>query len=254
MQGLTEFLPISSKSHLALYDAYLRLKSNSGGFEEPLLMSVLVHIASLLAILFVFRKEVVQLLTRDRRLGFFIILATIPAIVVGLLFHNQLEKMLEQPVLVGKMMMIMGLILVAGEVLARGRKEIPAEQGMTLWQAFTVGIVQACALLPGISRSGSTISAGRVIGLSRETAVRFSFLLAIPAIACAGGYESLKVIKHGLPHDISLAVAALAFIAAFASSVCAILLLLKLVRRVGLWVFSPYLWLVGAGAIMYFGR
>lgn len=254
VQGLTEFLPVSSSGHLALYDALIRQNAQSGGFKEPLLMSILVHVASLFAILIVFRREAALLLTRDRRLGLFILAATVPAIIAGLLFHDALEQINSRPVLVAILLMMTGLILAGGEIFARRRRQIAIEQQMTLWQALAVGVAQAFALLPGISRSGTTMSAARAIGLTRESAVRFSFLLAIPAIACAGGYESLKIIKNGWAADITLFAAAAGFIASFASSILAIILLLKLVRRVGLWVFSPYLWLAGGAAILWFWR
>lgn len=254
VQGLTEFLPVSSSGHLALFNAFIFQRSGTGGFDEPLTMSILVHVASLLAILFAFRREVLALLTRDRRLGLFILAATVPAMIAGLLFHDALEQINEQPVLVAILLMMTGLVLAAGEVFARRRRALCAEHEMSFWQAISVGVAQAFALLPGISRSGTTISAARALGLTREGAVRFSFLLAIPAIAAAGGYESLEIFKNGFPNDIGFVAASAGFIASFVSSLLAIMLLLNLVRRVGLWVFSPYLWVIGSAAILYFGR
>jgi len=247
VQGLTEFLPVSSSGHLALYDS---LFGSSG--EDPLLLSVVVHVASLVAVLIVFRREVRRLFFEDRRLGLFICVATVPAVIAGLGFHDAVEGLAAQPIAVAVCLIVTGLILVAGELAARSR---PASdrtmQAMGFWRVLAVGVAQALALLPGISRSGITISAGRSLGLGRDASVRFAFLLAVPAIAGAGCYEGLKVAMGKAEVSVGAAPMLVAFVAALISSWIALVLLIKLVRRVGLWVFSPYCFAVGISVLVY---
>jgi len=249
VQGLTEFLPVSSSGHLALYESLF-----GGPKQDPLLLSVLVHVASLVAVLVVFRREVRRLLFEDRRLGVYICIATLPAVAVGLGFHDAIEQLTGQPMAVGVLLMVTGLILVAGELVARGLERTDrTEQTMGLWRVLAVGVVQAAALLPGISRSGITISAGRSLGLTREASVRFAFLLAIPAIAGAGCYEGMKLLTGKVEMTLGAGPAAAGFLAALVSSYVALRLLIRLVRRWGLWVFAPYCFAAGAAALVYFG-
>jgi len=248
VQGLTEFLPVSSSGHLALYDAL------AGDVEgDRLALSVLVHVASLGAVLIVFRREVVRLFGADRRLGLFICAATVPAIAAGLLCGGAVEEVGKDPVAVALFLIVTGLVLIAGEAVARRRQEASGtEQEMGLWQVLAVGAAQAVALLPGISRSGMTISAGRSLGLSREASVRFAFLLAVPAIIAAGGYEGLKLLSGGSEAGVGLLPALVAFAVALVSSWVALVVLIRVVRRAGLWVFSPYCLAVGIAVLVHF--
>ncbi len=252
VQGLTEFLPVSSSGHLALYAALV----GGAGAETPLVFSVLVHVASLAAIVIVFRRETVRLFGPDRRQGLFICVATLPAVAAGLLLHDAVEGGLSRPVPVAFFLMFTGGVLVGGEWLARRRRrELIPEQRLTLWQALAVGVAQAVAVLPGVSRSGATISTGRALGLSRDGSVRFAFLLGIPPTAGAGRYEAMKVLKlvaAGEPTGLAFGPAALAFAAALVSSVLALVVLIRVVRRIGLWVFAPYCFLLGVAALVRF--
>jgi undecaprenyl-diphosphatase len=249
VQGLTEFLPVSSSGHLALYGG---LVERSVG-EIPLALSVTVHVASLLAVVIVFRREIARLFGPDRRLGALILLGTVPAVVAGLLFRHDVERLTHQPAAVGALLVVTGLVLVAGELAARRRSRPDRpEQSMSMGQVLFVGFSQALALLPGISRSGMTISAGRSVGLDRDASVRFAFLLAVPAIAGAGGYELVKAVGGAGSSGLGASVVCLGFAAAFVSSWAALVVLIRVVRRAGLWVFSPYCFAVGAFAVAYF--
>ncbi|MFO7899100.1 MAG: undecaprenyl-diphosphate phosphatase [Planctomycetota bacterium] len=247
VQGLTEFLPISSSGHLALYSAVIEAE----GRPAPLFYSVLVHVASLLAVLVVFRREAVRLVGRDRRLGGYILLATVPAVLAGVLLHGLIEEVLAGPGPVACCLIVTGAALIAGEWAARRRAGAAfAEQRLTALQAVAVGVAQAAALLPGVSRSGMTISAGRALGLDRGASVRFAFLLGIPAIGGAGLYEALNVAREGMAAGVAVGPsAAAAFVVSLASSWAALVLLIRLVRRVGLWVFAPYCFLL-AGVVL----
>ncbi|MFW6108108.1 MAG: undecaprenyl-diphosphate phosphatase [bacterium] len=243
LQGLTEFLPISSSGHLALYGALVVAE----GRPAPLFYSVLVHVASLLAVLFVFRREAWRLLGRDRRLGGCILLATVPAVLAGVLLHGLIEETLAGPAPVACCLIVTGAVLIAGEWAARRRTGAAfAEQRLSVRQAVAVGVAQAAALLPGVSRSGMTISAGRALGLDRGASVRFAFLLGIPAIGGAGLYEALQVAKEGMAPGVALGPSAAAFVVSLLSSWAALVLLIRLVRRVGLWVFAPYCFVLAA--------
>jgi len=248
VQGLTEFLPVSSSGHLALYDALA-----GGAGKDRLALSVLVHVASLGAVLIVFRREVLRLFGADRRLGVYICIATAPAIAAGLLCGDVVENVARDPVAVALFLMATGLMLIGGEAAARRRREASGtEQKMGLWQVLAVGVAQALALLPGISRSGMTISAGRSLGLSRDASVRFAFLLAVPAIIAAGGYEGLKLLSGRCEAGVGLLPALVAFAVALVSSWIALVVLIRIVRRAGLWVFSPYCFAVGIAALVHF--
>jgi undecaprenyl-diphosphatase len=251
VQGVTEFLPVSSSGHLALYASLLE----EGSVEAPLTFSILVHVASLLAVLIVFRRQVRRLFFEDRRLGLFICLATVPAVLAGLALRDVVAGPMSRPAPVAVCLMVTGLVLVAGEWTARKRVASEVrEQEMPLWRILAVGVAQAFALLPGISRSGMTISAGRSLGLDRDASVRFAFLLAVPAIAGAACYEGLQVATGEATAEVGLLPAAAGFVSALVSSWAALVVLIRVVRRVGLWVFSPYCLLVGLSALVFFAR
>ncbi len=249
LQGLTEFLPVSSSGHLALYGGLV----NGPDKVVPMLYSVLVHVASLLAVLIVFRREVLRLFGQDLRLGVYICLATVPAVAVGLTLGDVIDRVMNRPVPASACLLATGVILVLGEWLAR-RRSGPGriEQQMGLGQAMWVGLAQSVALLPGISRSGMTISAGRALGLTRDASVRFAFLLAVPAIAGAGAYETLKLIRHGVAEGVSLGPASAAFVVSLVASWLALIGLIRIIRRFGLWVFSPYCLAIGTAGLIYF--
>ncbi len=173
VQGIAEFLPISSSGHLVILGAML------GKLGDSPTLEIILHAGTLGSILVVFWRRIVKLLTSDQRVIPLLIVGTIPAAVVGLMIRKYFEQILHNPVLVGVMLLFTGAMLI---VLGRLKPRAGDYQSMTLLGAFLVGCFQAFAILPGVSRSGSTILGGRLMGLENDDSVTFSFLLAIPAI------------------------------------------------------------------------
>jgi undecaprenyl-diphosphatase len=174
VQGIAEFLPISSSGHLVLVGALLGQTSESAAVE------IILHTGTLASILVVFWRRILQLLTTDQRVIPLLVIGTIPAVIVGLSIKIYAEPMLKNPLLTGCMLLVTAAMLL-------GLRRLPQRggdyTGFRWWQALLVGCFQAFAILPGVSRSGATIFGGRMMGL--RDAVTFSFLLAIPAISGA---------------------------------------------------------------------
>lgn len=246
VQGLSEFLPISSSGHLVLVPAFL----SAAGWEldEPsLTVSAVLHLGTLLAVLIYFRTDIVRLLRfrRDpgaRRLWMLLLIGTIPAL-VGLPLKGALDAFQDEPRKVGGALVATGVILLLGSRLVWGKRTL--EEGRPL-DAVMVGIAQAFALIPGISRSGSTIVVGSLRGLTPTEAARYSFLLGVPTIAGGGLLSLLEVSDSGgfgLPILAGLVVSAV-------SGYAAIAVLLKALTRVGLLPFAVYALVVGGLAIL----
>ena len=248
VQGVTEFLPISSDGHLVVVDNLFRAFSHQEPPKESLVVTILLHLGTLLAILIVYRQAIWKVITRDHRMIGLLIVGTIPAAVVGLLLDKFLDEYLTDPLVTGCLMPINGLML-----LWIGRKrqgDIGYEQ-ITLRQALIIGACQAFAPLPGISRSGTTIAGGLAVGLRREAAATFSFLLAIPAIGGAGALGVTKLLKDGAadlpPTGALVAGTTVAFIVGWLS----LLLLLRLLREGWL---DPLAWwciALGIGVVIW---
>src|SRR5439155_16117915 len=191
VQGFTEFLPVSSTAHLILLPWFL-------GWPDPgLSFDVALHLGTLVALVIYFWKDWLALLAKPRMIAF-IIAATIPGAVAGVLFESQVENALRSPKIIALMLSLMALVLVVAEMKGRRKKDLD----QISWRdAITVGFAQAVALVPGVSRSGSTITAGLFVGLKRETAARFSFYLSAPIIAGAVAKKMLDIFKAGIPPD-----------------------------------------------------
>ena len=190
IQGITEFLPISSSGHLVVCAALLE----ACGYEELpdlLEVNVALHLGTLLAVVVFYWRRVWQLCGEDRRVLVMLVLGTFPAVVVGLPLKKMAPELLESPQLAGLMFLVTGGLLIWSRRLKVG---ISDYQSLSVKQVLLVGIFQAIAILPGVSRSGATIIAGLAVGLKRDAAATFAFLLAIPAIAGAGVLESLDLI------------------------------------------------------------
>jgi undecaprenyl-diphosphatase len=255
VQGLTEFLPISSSGHLVLLPAAV------GWQSPPLAFDATVHLATLIAVVAVFWRDLVQLIaawwwglwsrhplgTVESRLAWWIILGTIPGIVAGQLWKDTFESFFSNPQAVGGFLLATALLLVLADIIGRrqrGFKEI------TWLDSILVGIGQAAAISPGISRSGATIAVGMYCGLTREAAARFSFILAIPIIAGAGLVHLAELLRYG---DIAAEAPALAvgFIAAAICGYAAIRFLLAYLRKRPLYPFAIYCLIVGILAIAF---
>ena len=200
VQGITEFLPVSSSAHLILARAFFGFDGDKFG----LAFDVACHVGTLIAVLIFFRRDVARMVAAlprlfdaadpDARLIWLIAVGTIPAIVAGLLFKRQIEDHLRTP-MVAAVTLALGAVLFF--VAERGSKT-RGEGSLTLVEAFLIGGAQAVALVPGVSRSGATLTAALIIGLRRAGAARFIFLLAIPAILGAAASEAPKLLNAGL--------------------------------------------------------
>jgi undecaprenyl-diphosphatase len=252
VQGLSEFLPISSSGHLVLVPHFLGWK------DQGLAFDVAIHVGTLFAVLAYFRREVAAMardwiaslagrgLTPDARLAWCVILGTLPVGAVGLAFGGLIEEKLRNPVSVATMLAVFGLLMWIADRYGRRERD---EYAVGWRDALLIGCAQALALMPGTSRSGVTMTMARTLGLRREAAARFSFLLAIPGIAMAGGYEFLKLAtSNGTPPDwgsIALGMA----VAAVTGYAC-IAWLLRVISRIGLGPFAVYRFLV-AGVLFW---
>jgi len=251
VQGLTEFLPISSSAHLILFPALF------GWADQGLAFDVAVHVGSLAAVLLYFRRDLGGMArdwaralaggpaTPDARLAWAVLWGTVPAGLAGLAFKDVVEGRLRGPLVIAAATIGFGLLL--GWADARGGRRRD-EHGLTWRDVLIIGCAQALALVPGTSRSGITMTAGRMLGLTRAAAARFSFLLAIPVIALAGGLKGLDLLQGDdrLPLGVLATGTLLAFVAAFAC----IHYFLKLIERVGMLPFVAYRLLLG-GVLLY---
>jgi undecaprenyl-diphosphatase len=246
IQGLTEFLPISSSGHLALLEHYLKVEGGGLSFD------ILLHVGSLLSLLVYFRTDWLNMAkavlrpspyTRlERRLFLCLVAASIPGGVAGVLLKHYAETVFRQPWRIALLLGGVGLLLILGERLARHTRPLT---NLHLGDALLIGLSQALAVMPGVSRSGITMTTGLFLGFTRETAARFSFLLATPIIAGAGLYDLLKWFKHP-PENLSLVTGLLGFLAAVVSSYLAISFLLRFLRRHTFYPFAAYRLLVAA--------
>ena len=247
VQGTTEFIPISSSGHLVLIPWLF-------GWPEPgLAFDAVLHLGTLLAVLIAFRRDwwalawawVGSIRCRERsaeaRLAWWIVIATIPAALMGLVLEKQFEALFSQPRSVALFLLLTGAWLWLAERL--GRRERRAED-LQAWEAVAVGVAQGLAIAPGISRSGATIGAGMLLGLKREAAARFSFLLSAPVILGAGLLQVRKLL--GVPNLAAEALPlALGFVVAAVTGVLCIRALLKYVQGGRMTLFAIYCWFVG---------
>ena len=240
VQGLTEFLPVSSSGHLILIPAF------TGWKDQGIITDVMVHVGSLFAVLVYFRKDVWRLIlgffdflkrrsTDNSRLFFYIALATIPALVFGaILKFSGISARIRGVEIVAWNAVVFGVLLYLAD---RYGSRIKVMADLTAKPAFMIGLAQALALIPGVSRSGITITAARTMGYERGEAARFSFLLGIPAISVAGAFTALEAWQegNGVPAD-TLWAAFFTFFAALA----AIAVLMALVKRTSFLIFVIY--------------
>lgn len=251
IQGLTEFLPVSSSGHLELAKA---LFGEGQVPQESLLLTVVLHGATAMATLLVFRKDVGEILkglltftwNDEAKFVTFIIVSMVPAALVGLFFEDEIESLFGgQITLVGAMLIVTGALLFLADKAKETGKPVGAKN------ALIIGISQAIAILPGISRSGATISTAVLLGIDREKAARFSFLMVVPLILG----KMLLDLKDLATGDITISQGAsgpmtLGFIAAFVSGVIACKWMIALVKKAQLKSFAYYCFAVGAIAVI----
>ncbi len=248
VQGLTEFIPVSSSGHLVLMQDALGV-SNGG-----LIFDVALHIGTLLALFLYFRREVKGLIlgilgkNDQKRLAWLIVMATIPAALAGLLIRDWAETSFRSTVLVAVNLIVVALLMLAAEAWSKRQKTLTDVTHITRKQALIMGCAQAVALIPGVSRSGSTITAGLFSGMSRVEATRFSFLLAIPITFGAALSVMLESSQFSEGSELGVLIAGIA--AAFASGLFAIRFLLRFLVKHSLAVFAYYR--IGLGIIVLF--
>jgi undecaprenyl-diphosphatase len=247
LQGLTEFLPISSSAHLILVPRLF------GWTDQGLAFDVAVHVGTLTAVVVYFRVEVIRLfsawlrscLTRqldtDARLAWLVLLGTVPVVLAGLLLHDFVETTLRSPLVIAAATVVFGVLL---GVADSAGKQLRDEGSLRFTDVLVIGLLQALALLPGTSRSGITMTAGLLLGLTRTASARFSFLLSIPVIALAGVYETGKLIEQAAPVDWQALLIGIA-VSGVSAWLC-IRVFLALIERVGMWPFVVYRLLLGA--------
>jgi undecaprenyl-diphosphatase len=230
IQGITEFLPISSSGHLVLTESLLNLN-----VDELKDFDIIVHVGTLLAILIYFRREVL-----NTKYWPYLIIGTIPAVIVGLTLEDQIDAIFRSSLSVGLVMILVGLLFTLPE-----RKQ-STQKKLTWKNAILVGLAQAVAIIPGVSRSGSTIFTATFLGLNREEAARFSFLLGSIAIAGAGFLTALDLSEITLGYDRLIA----GFIAALVSGLFAVSWLMKYLKNHTLRKFGIYLVALGCITIL----
>ena len=256
IQGLTEFLPISSSAHLRIFPELF-------GWGDPgAAFTAVIQIGTELAVLIYFRHDIWRIgkawvlsLFRpewrghaDSRMGWFIIIGSLPIVVLGILLKDVIESDFRNLWIIGTMLIAMGIVLGVADRLSRSNKDLTS---IGLRDAVLMGLAQAAALIPGVSRSGATISMGRALGYEREAATRYAFLLAIPAVVGAGLFE-LKEIPHG-HNDFGWGPTITATVVSFVVGYAAIAWLLRYVSTKSYTPFVVYRVLLGAGTLALLG-
>jgi undecaprenyl-diphosphatase len=248
VQGLTEFLPISSSGHLRIVPALLGWEDPGAGF------TAVIQLGTMAAVLIYFRADLwriasawlrelrtpIRRASQDARLGWFIVLGTIPIAIFGFIFKDQIESGARSLYLIGSALVLFSIVMVIAERVATRQRELGELNGR---DGFFIGLFQALALIPGVSRSGATISAGLFRGFDRVAAARYSFLLSVPAVVLSGLFELRKVGENGSP---SAAATAIATVVAFASGYVAIAWLIRYLGTHTLNVFVIYRVALGA--------
>src|SRR3954452_6476938 len=216
VQGITEFLPVSSDGHLAIVEPLLW--NSASPRPESMDLTIILHLGTLGSILIYYRDRILRLLGDDRRVIWLIAIGTIPAVLLvltaKLLLDEVFEPILKSTFLAGLMLPVTGAALIWSERRPPGNRDY---RELSWLDSLIIGIAQAAAILPGLSRSGSTIASGLALGMSRTAAATFSFLLAIPALAGAGAYEGLKMVRHPAPLSASPANLAIGAVVSFAA-------------------------------------
>jgi undecaprenyl-diphosphatase len=250
VQGLTEFLPISSTAHLRIVPAFL-------GWDDPgTAFTAVVQLGTMAAVLLYFRHDLWNIATgwlrslrnpelrgtTDARLGWAIIIGTIPISILGLAFKDPIENQFRTLELIGTTLIVFGLVMLAAEARSRrdrSLREITARDGLL------IGLAQALALVPGVSRSGATISAGLFLNFDRAAAARYSFLLSVPAVVLSGLFE----LRHAGEGNLPVGATALATLLAFVTGYASIAFLLRYLARHTIAVFVGYRVVLGVVVI-----
>jgi undecaprenyl-diphosphatase len=258
VQGLTEFLPISSSGHLRIVPAFL-------GWEDPgAAFTAVIQLGTMAAVVLYFRDDLLRIAAAwlaslrdprrrselDARLGWYLILATIPISIFGLAFKDQIENGARDLYVIGTTLIVLGLVLLAAERAARLDRDLKT---LTRRDAVVVGLAQALALIPGVSRSGATITAGLLLGFDRVAAARFSFLLSVPAIVLSGLFELRGVLDGSAEGAVGAGPTAVATVLAFVTGYASIAFLLRYLTTHTTAVFVAYRVVLGAAVLVLAG-
>ena len=186
VQGLTEFFPISSSGHLVVMQGLFRMK------EPMLAFDIFLHLGTTAAVLIYFRKEIVDIIVRQRKTALYIVIASIPTFIIGFMFKDAVEELFSRPHIVGYMLLITAALLIASSIYTKNKRGQNTRK-IGFINSLVIGAAQGVAVMPGISRSGATIASGILSGVDKEEAFKFSFLLSIPAVLGASVLKTTKI-------------------------------------------------------------
>ena len=252
LQGLTEFLPISSSAHLILPSQLL------GWQDQGIAFDAAVHVGSLIAVVLYFRQEIAEMAvhwtksfsgqhSKESRLAWMIALGSIPAGLIGFLLDDFVEAYLRSATVIASTTIVFGLLLWYVDSTA---KQVKGEYQVTIKNVVVIGLAQILALIPGTSRSGITITAGLMVGLTRKAAARFSFLLSIPLIAGLGAYQTFKLTQQ--PDAVDWTAIGLGTLLSFVCAYACIHYFLILVEKIGMLPFVIYRLALGVILFAFF--
>lgn len=253
IQGLTEYLPVSSSGHLTIASALFGIKA-----EENLAFTIAVHVATVLSTLVILWKEIAWIFkglfrfenNAETRYVANIVVSMIPVGIVGVFFKDKVEEIFGAGVAVVGAMLLVTALLLTFSYYAKPRQK----ENISLKDAFIIGLSQAVAVLPGLSRSGTTIATGLLLGNNKAKLAQFSFLMVIPPILGEALLDTVKMIKHGtaaVMGDISLGILAVGFVAAFVSGCIACKWMISIVKRGKLIYFAVYCAVVGVATLIW---
>ncbi|WP_308493817.1 undecaprenyl-diphosphate phosphatase [Microbacterium terrisoli] len=256
VQGLTEFLPISSSAHLRIVGAFLPDAGDPGAA-----FTAITQIGTETAVVVFFWRDIVRIIGHwfrsligriprndpDAKMGWLIIIGTIPIVVLGLLFQSEIETTLRSLWIVAVSLIVFGVILGIADMNAKQKREL---KDLTVGHGLIYGLAQSLALIPGVSRSGGTITAGLLLGYTREAAARYAFLLAIPAVFGSGLFELVKVVKSPTPEVFTMGETAAATVVAFVVGLAVIAFFMKWITKHSFMPFVVYRVLLGTVLIV----
>lgn len=250
LQGLTEFIPVSSTAHLLIAQHYLGIKADDAAFA----FNVLIQLGTLLSLMIYFWKDLWKMLFdmfhrpfSFKRLGWYVILATIPALISGVLLKHVVETLFKMPLLEAAIRLLLTtVILLLVESLGRRDRNLDS---LNWVDALFIGVAQVLAVFPGASRSGTTIGGGMARGLDRPSAARFAFLMSVPVMLAAGGYESLDLLKISHPGTF-LPLLAIGFVTAAIVGWLAVRWLLGYLSNHSLFIFATYCAIAGTACLI----
>ncbi len=255
VEGLTEFIPVSSTGHLIVADHLLEFGKMLSNPNQAELFEVVIQLGAILAIGFIYRTRLSDALTaKDSvssagRLRLHLLVAFLPAAVIGFLFHTKIKQYLFSPTTVAISLIVGGIIMIVIEKMMSGKKHVTDTNSMKIKDALIVGFSQVLSLIPGVSRSGATIMGGYAGGMSREAATEFSFLLSFPVMIAASAYELIKY-RDLLTKDM-LSTLAIGFVAAFFSALVVVRWLIGYVRKHSFVGFAVYRIVLGVLILLF---